>query len=323
MSVLIGSNLFTRLRCAAHLCYPGTNLRRFRRRAKMISRGLLTAPWTAAWLRYLQSHALTQTYLVLRPKLVEKLHRPYLRGRYGVAARLRCLVDHFDFIAQAVPPAINESIGRTERVELSRLQGRDDKFYTLGLTYSRYNKEGNLSVDLSIDADQCLLASMTFAFVREADGVRLSIGGQQGANKETGPEPIKEATKALQHLRPKYAVLLAVSALAEALGIKECVAVSDANHVQRVWWRKPKEYAASYDEFWLEQGGVKDSDGDYRMPAVREMRPVESLPSNKRAEYRRRLALMQQIRDDIQQLFLAGTPVVRADAAPMPEPDEG
>jgi uncharacterized protein len=94
-------------------------------------------------------------------------------------------------------------------------------------------------------------------------------------------------------------VLLAMGELGKWLGGGHVIAVGLQNHIYCKKGRKPEKIKADYDAFWVEQNGRALPEGDFLIPNTRRIRPIEETPSNKRAEYRRRNALIEQMQQQI------------------------
>jgi uncharacterized protein VirK/YbjX len=77
-------------------------------------------------------------------------------------------------------------------------------------------------------------------------------------------------------------------------------------------WRKRRAFAFDYDTFWAEHAGHLRDDGDYELSAVCTPKPIDQVPSNKRAEARRRQALVADIRCQISSALDSRKPAERA-----------
>lgn len=75
--------------------------------------------------------------------------------------------------------------------------------------------------------------------------------------------------------------------------------VGNTSHIYRSL-RKRRDIAFDYDAFCAEEKGTATSAGDWLLPQRAELRPLADIPSKKRAETRRRRALLEQIDGRIQ-----------------------
>lgn len=154
--------------------------------------------------------------------------------------------------------------------------------------------------------DNTLLASLTFSVIGENGRSALVIGGLQGPRRDVGRETIKNATRACYGLFPKRILLEAVFNLAKQSDISAIYGVSDEGHVFRALryrLSKGRHLHASYDEFWASLGGKQDNAFRWALPAGMERKSLESIASKKRAEYRRRFQLLDEIEQAIRVRF--------------------
>jgi uncharacterized protein VirK/YbjX len=151
-----------------------------------------------------------------------------------------------------------------------------------------------------------LLASATFSVVKIADGWELVIGGLQGPRRSVSHEVIKVATRACHGLFPKRILIEFFGLLAAECGITRITGVSDNGHVFRALryrLSKGRHFHASYDEFWASIEGKQLNKYRWQMPLQQERKTLESIASKKRAEYRRRFALLDEMAQQFNQLF--------------------
>ncbi|HAU8266515.1 TPA: DUF535 domain-containing protein, partial [Kluyvera intermedia] len=66
---------------------------------------------------------------------------------------------------------------------------------------------------------------------------------------------------------------------------------------------KGRHFHASYDEFWASIDGEKDNAWRWRLPLMLARKPLESIPSKKRAEYRRRFQLLDDMNNSLTDFF--------------------
>jgi len=119
-------------------------------------------------------------------------------------------------------------------------------------------------------------------------------------------EAIQSATKACHGLFPKRLLLEAACRLARHLGARQIIAVSNSTHIYRSWRyqkKKKDKLHADYDSFWQSMKGEPLADGYFRMPDEVARKPLEAVASKKRAEYRRRYLLLDDMAAGIASRF--------------------
>lgn len=191
-----------------------------------------------------------------------------------------------------------------EGVTLLTLTGKDEQQFTLRLCADAFlDKEGEATLAFC-DAQQTVLAEITFTLCQIKGTSTLFIGGLQGAKAVVPHEAIQSATKACHGLFPKRLLVEAAMTLGSAIAVEQIIAVSNSTHIYRSWrYRKKKEgkLLADYDGFWLSLGAERADDGNFTLPLVMARKPMEEIASKKRAEYRRRFALLDSLIDQVNQ----------------------
>ncbi len=94
--------------------------------------------------------------------------------------------------------------------------------------------------------------------------------------------------------------------MAAECGITTLSGVSDQGHVFRALryrFSKGRHFHASYDEFWASIDGMKTSEFRWQLPLQQERKSIEEIASKKRAEYRRRFALLDGMTEQFRALF--------------------
>lgn len=71
-------------------------------------------------------------------------------------------------------------------------------------------------------------------------------------------------------------------------------AVDDDQHIYR-HWRKRRDFASSYDEFWTESDGRRLPGGGWELPLRLRARSREELKANRRKAHERRYAMLGQL----------------------------
>ena len=288
-------NLLAALYRTAGRVYPDSTWGDVLARMKYCVRGLLAPLPTARWFQILESPALIEVTLS-HPRIFSKLQRPYLHRRLGLRDRLKVLTQHYSFVATQIPYEVRLAILSGAGFELASLSTGDTNRYSLYLKYEdQFEKEGDLTVIL-IDALQKVpIYTLSFTITRWLDeGPELFIGGLQGQKGAQDRVGIVQLTRSLHGLRPKALLVFAVQRLAQCWGIDRIRAVADSEHIYR-HFRKRREILTSYDTFWEECKGVRGSDGNYLLPERPTVRQIDELPAKKRAIYRRRYAMLEEL----------------------------
>ncbi|WP_037350104.1 VirK/YbjX family protein [Selenomonas sp. oral taxon 137] len=157
-------------------------------------------------------------------------------------------------------------------------------------------KEGILSVTLRIGMEP--LYQIIFWIAPSPDDRKYSmwIGAMQGPNMADAKEVVKQATKVCHSYRTKNLVLYVAQAAARALELKHIYAVTNEGYYANNHVRVDRKLKTDFSTFWEEAGGHKTIDPRfYELPLVESRKTIEEVPTRKRAVYRRRFQMLDEI----------------------------
>ena len=238
--------------------------------------------------------------------LPSKTHRQYLMRGMNANARADAIINHYQWIDSLKDAdLVNALTGPTER-SIVEFHAKDGVIYNVNaMNASKAEREGECTLWLR-DSENTLLASLTFCVARENGQSVLIIGGLQGPRRSVSRDTIKLATRACHGLFPKRVLMEILFQLATLSGIKAIYAVSDEGHIFRALryrLSKGRHFHASYDEFWASIEGKKLSAFRWQLPLQMERKSLEEIASKKRAEYRRRFELLDEIEASMKSRF--------------------
>ena len=278
---------------AAGRLHTGGSLGARCNRVKFLVRGLAFPAATAEWFRFLENPALAGVARQ-RPKLFQKLQRPYLARRLRTEQRRQVLEQHYRFVLEHLGPGFLRAVHARPGLRLACVAGPGREHYELWLNPSQMDKEGELSL-LLVSPEGKNLFSLTFSLALGEPGqYELVIGGLQGAQQANDKESIITLTRHGHGLRPKALLIFTLQQLAAAWGVGRIRAVSDTTHIYQ-HWRQRKQLASSYDTWWREAGGQLTADGLFDLPARFEPREMATLKTNKRGMYRHRYGMREDL----------------------------
>jgi uncharacterized protein VirK/YbjX len=230
-----------------------------------------------------------------RPEILEMVHGPYLAANWDAKTKIARLVDHCGTVA-AIGGAIHFPANAfVELIPLACIKGD----YRITLDQARWLlREGQLTFSLWDGIDR--IFHLCFSLSTK-DGKRIAyIGAIQGRAQGPGEPDIMDRyqvfTKAAFGLRPRDFLVEAFKMLCRALNVDVILAVADHNHPQRQLIRDVK---LSYDEIWRDRGGHDNGDGFFILPVSSSRRDVDAIPAKKRAMYRKRYSMLEEIERDL------------------------
>ena len=268
------------------------------RRWKFIARSLLYGRSQQAWLRYLSERPWMRRLVVLRPELLERLHRPYQCRAFNRWGRLEALRAHYETCEQIGWLPLCERAARG-RMVLARIDALFEQPARLELHYdTRFGKEGEWALSLTQGSRRCY--TMVLGFRQHGLGRSLHIGCLQGPDGSGGREQVRALTRAMHGLRPRDLLLEAARELASCSECTHLELVSDAQHIYRSL-RKRRRFAFAYDEFAREHGATPAATRCWSISLRRARLPLEQVHARKRAATARRRALLDDLREQIRQ----------------------
>ena len=224
---------------------------------------------------------------------------PYVSKRWEAEQRLSAIASHYEVVTQRCPQLLLS--GRDESLKLGDLS---EWAAQCSLVLDRpkwFMREGELVLNL-FQAD-LRVASLAFTLGRSQGETSLFIGAVQGIHKgidsETSLAIYRDLTKDFEGLRPRSLLLEALKCLGRTLGVTQLYAVSDAcRHHRHPYFGSDKgqDLAANYDVIWQEHGATaSDREDFFTLPLAPAHRAEADIPAKKRAMYRRRQALLDDV----------------------------
>lgn len=229
-------------------------------------------------------------------KVFASVLSPYLNKNWKLIDRINAIEQHYravDGFARLLDLASNEYF------DLIKF---NDEYENLRVVIDRPDwMRGEGEAVISIFYNEHRIHHLVFSIIQYEDTHVIAIGGVQGWGGVVGigAQEVKEInvklTKILHGLHPKIFLLYIVKMLATQWGLKEIWGVSDANHRSNHWLVNSVKFS-SYDNFWIDHSGVLNQHGFYAISTEIRIKPYDEIPSNKRARFRHRYEMLDQIR---------------------------
>lgn len=239
-------------------------------------------------------HTIAETY----PFVYEQPQRAFFYAGSTFEDRIKLVQDHFSFLQKKLRADVCEKLYRQEKICLWK---HDELFQNEELTISLFfepgqRKEGLLSLCLFLGERP--LYQMIFWIAQNI----LWIGAMQGPRGEDGRDLIKLLTKFCHAYRTKNLILYATQAVTRALGLEKIFAVTNAGYYANNHQRIDRKLKTDFGTFWQEAGGKTSDDKRFdELPLVEPRKTMEEVPTRKRAVYRKRFALLDDLDEKISQ----------------------
>jgi len=162
-------------------------------------------------------------------------------------------------------------------------------------------REGLLALNIVDGHDRLFSLSFTLATAR--GGGRLAyVGGIQGRRGGDALIRNRAFTKGAEGTRPQDMLVELFRGLCEGAGVTQILCVSDRiRNGQTAFAHSHVNFADpvtfDYDALWRERGGTLRGDGFFDLPLVQPARDDSDIPSKKRQARRKKLALIEALKE--------------------------
>jgi uncharacterized protein VirK/YbjX len=259
------------------------------RRIKYLWRLAMTANVRGRLLREFSGHATIEALFRAQPRAFYPLMNHLIDRRMGAQARLRTTLASLRVVSGSVGDDANVRSLLTHGLTLLELPDRTR--VVLSLNDVSFH-EGLWQIGL-LGADGMRLYSIGFGFT---DGHTLLMGNVQGpSSKDEGLDRIRDVTHAAHGMRPPHLLVHTLRLLAARWGATRLQGVDPLNHVKGKWNLRDSRLRFDYRAFWAEHEAVHTADGHWTLPLHTALRPLEEVPTKRRAMYRRRYAMLQAL----------------------------
>ena len=239
------------------------------------------------------------------PFFYEQLTRAFFYYKSTFGERKQLIEDNLNFFTQTLQEDFLLQLYDGEKFELWKMSLNENlgelKLFLAVISGQR--KEGLATVILEL-SDGTPIYQINFwiakdsltGFKNSAGDLALWIGAMQGPNVEDSRELIKIITKKCHAYRTKNLILYAAQAVARALGLKKIFAVTNYGYYANNHVRRDRKLKTSFSDFWEECGGILTSDKRFfELPLTEPRKTYEEIPVRKRAVYKRRFELLDEL----------------------------
>lgn len=269
--------------------------REARRMVVFVARAMLNCGRMEKLDAYFHQTKLLAELAEIYPFVYEQPTRAFFYNKSKFDDRARIVEEHMEFLTSRLKAQAVLDIYK-EKDQVLWTDEHEGESLRLVLYYEPgQRKEGILSVILRLGDKP--LYQMIFWIARNATGEWcLWIGAMQGPNLENAKEVIKKITKQCHAYRTKNLILYATQAVARALDIKHIYAVTNYGYYANNHVRMDRKLKTSFSDFWQEAGGWMTKDKRFdELPLTEHRKTMAEVPTRKRAVYRKRFALLDEI----------------------------
>ncbi|SFT66653.1 hypothetical protein SAMN02910356_01548 [Selenomonas sp. GACV-9] len=279
--------------------YNMSNPREARRCAVFVARCWLNYGRMKKIDAFYQQNEMRRELAEIYPFVYEQPQRAFFYNKSNFAERMRLLQEHFTFLEQKIRPEVLLDIYRENDQILWENEHEGEPLRLVIYYEPGQRKEGLLSVILRLGEKP--LYQMIFWIQKDPQGEWAAyIGAMQGPNMDNAKDVIKKITKQCHAYRTKNLILHATQEVVRNLGVKHLYAVTNYGYYANNHVRMDRKLKTDFSEFWQESGGTACGDERfYELPLVEYRKTMDEVPTRKRAVYRRRFALLDEIDQSI------------------------
>ena len=290
------SSHLSQLRTLARRLHPVEESGHLIRRAKFVGR-LWLHPGARALYRQQETLPLLAQAITRFPDILEKPIHPYRHKGLRKGLRAGLITAHYRQLARALPEAQQQAIYSQSGLQLASWQS--DKLaapLTLQLDYQTHMaKEGEMSLTLKLGESALYFMALNLRCEPQPTLEICSLQGGKGLSEE-----IKLVTKACGGLRPMSLLVYMAAELARGLGCETLLGIRTQSHVYQCSKRTASRVKFDLDGLWEEhQGNVMDELW-MSLPLEVPRKTLEEIPSRKRASYKARYQLLDQLGSELQ-----------------------
>lgn len=276
--------------------HPGLTLNSLKHQFNLLGLGIKFLPEIRQWY-LIADNPMLALALKRYPLISGAMYWPYINHTWPMNQRLSAIKQHYRILSSTTTILAHATF---KEVVLASLE---KEYSGLRLVLDKamwFLREGEIVLNLFVDNQR--FYSVAFTLGTDSGEPLMFVGALQGSNADTAQDVYRNITHALQGMRPRDLLLLALKMLCTELGIHRIWAISGEmrQHNSPYFGNSHKEKVlVSYNQVWLEHGGKALENGFFEIPATVNFKNMDEIPSRKRASYRRRYQILDQLMLDI------------------------
>ena len=282
--------------------YDLNNPREAHRFAVFVARCLLHPQRMNRLEKFFAQSPLMEQVAVGYPFVYEQATRAFFYHRSTFEERARLIEENMKFLAERFNDDFMLKLYGDKKIELWRMN-LDETLGEMNLVLcaeSGQRKEGLAAVMFNLPGEvpvyQILFWIARDELINRDGAWAMWIGAMQGPNVDDAKDLVKRITKKCHAYRTKNLILYVAQSVARTLDVKKIFAVTNEGYYANNHVRSDRKLKTSFSDFWAEAGGVATSDKRFfELPLSETRKNFDEIPSHKRAQYRRRFALLDEL----------------------------
>lgn len=279
--------------------YPATNSKSLSRRLRfyMAAFGHLRA--IDRWI-HTDTPCALQIELRRSRSLFKSITNPYIHSNWTMPQRMCAIATHYRLLTDLHLQFLNFSVDHYWNCVDFKLG--EQNFRIVMDRQPWMGAEGELVASLFLGIDR--IYAMAFSIGGEPDAPYLIVGAIQGTNNAANTTLYADLTKLFDGMRPRDLMVNITKMIAQNMGCAQLHCIADDCH-QSLGRGNQFARTAKYDDIWTENHGARNDAGFFVMDTKLHKRADEDIPARKRALYRRRYALLDDLEQRVGAAFAA------------------
>ena len=282
--------------------YNLDNMREAHRFAVFVTRCSFNAQKMRDIINFFNSSELLKKVAENFPYVFEQPTRAFFYHQSTFDERIKLIKDHMMFLKSNLQPEVMIDLYSDKSLKLWKMElGEEFQSMELVMRMEPGQRKEGLNALMLLLPDGEPIYQIIYWIARDKLGDwSMWIGAMQGPNMDDAKEVVKKITKKCHAYRTKNLILYATQAVARALDLRKIYAVTNEGYYAINHVRSDRKLKSSFSDFWIEAGGSHSEDNRFDLLPLMEIRKAEEeIPTRKRAVYRRRFALLDEIDSSI------------------------
>ena len=278
--------------------YDLNNIREAHRFAVFVTRCCFNVHKMHNVIKFFDSDELFHRVAESFPYVYEQPTRAFFYHKSTFEQRIKLLQEHMEFLKINLKPESILAIYGNESLKLWQMDlGEELESMQLVLRMEPgQRKEGLIAIMLLLPDGRPIYQIIFWIAKDKLGDWSMWIGALQGPNMDGAKDIIKKITKKCNAYRTKNLILYAAQAVARSLNLKKIYAVTNEGYYANNHVRRDRKLKTSFSDFWNEAGGSHTDDERFDLlPLTEARKTVDEIPSHKRAAYRRRFKMLDEI----------------------------
>lgn len=227
------------------------------------------------------------------PLIEGAMYWPYINHTWTVKKKFQVIDTHYRILGH-----LSSTLSDATFVD-KLLVSCEEEYPELKLVLEKapwFLREGEIVLSIFVGVDRVYSVAFTLG---EEDGQRIIyVGALQGRSIDNAMEIYRSLTHALHGMRPRDFLMSALKMLCPYIGVERIWGIANGcrqHHGKYFSGSHKEKLLADYDEVWKEHDGIDMKNCFYAIPATVTYREASEIPARKRANYKRRYAMLDKL----------------------------